>query len=338
MTPKIDNKRPKSVQPQKSAIGPGFSPNHRSNSMCTAKPCEKTDDSKSNYFVILQKLKPDGSSSSILQEEVKNDIIVESKTFLDPPSDKNIGPTGTFEQVEEQEIETCVTLPEMEAVSESEQAIICEFSESDVTQVTAGNETCGVGEQNCEHATFTPDDGEHSESPLKFDKQFSLESKTLGDDNSTLDRETECHQDDSSAIEMGTSFSNETHFEDAKYDFLENLVATKNASQSEKNCTVPLASSGDEINDNEHDEITDHESDDKSDVSSEFEVDTSCYVNYPDDLRPSVRLPQRLTSRRSTVLLSASLLCTGADTDQDWDLEREKRGHRGCWNWLSNRF
>ena len=43
--------------------------------------------------------------------------------------------------------------------------------------------------------------------------------------------------------------------------------------------------------------------------ASQPHIDPSRFVSYPDDLRPSLRLPQRLTSRRSTVFLQSSLCC-----------------------------
>ena len=332
VTPKIDNKRPKSVQVNERAVEPHIS---ISRAVDKEKPDEPMEESLSTYLVILQNLKPDGSSSSIMQEEdLRNDNVGESETFQDPPSDKNITPTGTLEQVKGQEIETYVTFPRMEDV---QNPVICEFSESDDTRVTGGNETCIVGEQNCEHSTFFSDEEKTFTSTLLYGEQFSIaDSETLGDDESTLEtgKEIKCQKEEESAIEMERPFCNKTFFDKVNdVDALVNAVITDNASQKEeniieKNCAVQSDSASDNITD----ESTDHESDDdktdhESDASSKFEIDTSCYVNYPEDLRPSLRLPQRLTSRRST-----SLFCT------DWDLETDKRGHGGCWNWLSTRL
>ena len=334
MTPKIDNKRPKSVQVNKSTVDPNIS---TTRAVDKEKPDERTEESLSNYLVILQNLKPDGSSSSIMQEEDlrKNDSVGESETFQDTPSDKNITPTGTLEQVKGQEIEPYVTFPRMEDV---QNPVICEFSESDDTRVTGGNETCIVGEQNCEHSTFYSDEGKTFTSPLLYVEQLSIaDSETLGDDESTLETgiEMKCQKEESVIEMLGRPFCNKTFFYKVNdVDSLVNAVVTDNASQKEENmfeqnCSVQSDSTIDNIND----ERTDHESDDdntddhESDASSKSEIDTSCYVNYPEDLRPSLRLPQRLTSRRST-----SLFCT------DWDLETDKRGHGGCWNWLSTRL
>ena len=363
MTPKVDNKRPKSVQAIKSTLGV-LSQNISSSasaSIHNEKINENTEESGCNYLVILQNLKPDDSLSSSQQEEVKKDFFGENKIFQDS-SEKDIILTGTDEpeQVKEREIETFVTFPTKDDVSESENAIICEFSESDVTPVTRGIETCIVGELDCEHSTFYSDEEKPLKSPLLYDKQFSL----VGDDSSTFQTEIElkCQQEEN-ANKMGTSFGNETYYEELNNDdLLKN--ASDHASQDEEivigqNCTDPLAASvSDESNENEQTQIDfesdyvkpDYESDDdqndngklnpnsEASSSSESDVDTSVYVNYPEDLRPSRRLPQRLTSRRSTTLLPASLLCTGADMGHDWDLEHDKRGHGGCWNWLSTRF
>ena len=177
VTPKIDNKRPKSVQVNKSTVEPNIS---TSRAVDKEKPDERTEESLSNYLVILQNLKPDGSSSSIMQEEDlrKNDSVGESETFQDTPSDKNITPTGTLEQVKGQEIEPYVTFPRMEDV---QNPIICEFSESYDTRVTGGNETCIVGEQNCEHSTFYSDEEKTFTSPLLNVEQLSIaDSETLG--------------------------------------------------------------------------------------------------------------------------------------------------------------
>ena len=367
----MDNKRPKSVQATKSTLGvlrQNIS-SSASASIHNEQINENTEESGCNYLVILQNLKPDDSLSSTQQEEVKKDFFGENKIFQDSTSEKDITLTGTAEpeQVKEREIETYVTFPTKDDVSESEHAIICEFSESDVTPVTRGIETCIVGELNCEHSTFYSDEEKPSKSPLLYDKQFSLDSKTVvEDDSSTFQTEIElkCQQEEN-ANKMGTSFGNETYDEEVNNDdLLKNEVASDKASQEEEividqNCTDPLAASAsDESNENEQTQIDfesdyvkpDYESDDdqsdndkldpesEASSSSESDVDTSCYVNYPEDLRPSRRLPQRLTSRRSTTLLPASLLCTGADIGHDWDLEHDKRGHGGCWNWLSTRF
>ena len=61
------------------------------------------------------------------------------------------------------------------------------------------------------------------------------------------------------------------------------------------------------------------------------------YVNYPHDLRPSHRLPQRMSSRRSTALIYRSLccgLCQTLDTDTWEDVDK----NRGCWAWFSNKI
>ena len=61
------------------------------------------------------------------------------------------------------------------------------------------------------------------------------------------------------------------------------------------------------------------------------------YVNYPHDLRPSHRLPQRMSSRRSTALIYRSLccgLCQTFDTDTWEDVDK----NRGCWAWFSNKI
>ena len=64
----------------------------------------------------------------------------------------------------------------------------------------------------------------------------------------------------------------------------------------------------DDDDDDGYEEISD------SEAEAEAGVDPSIYVNYPSDLRPSHRLPRRLTSRRSTWA--------------QWP-------HSGCWAWLS---
>lgn len=50
-------------------------------------------------------------------------------------------------------------------------------------------------------------------------------------------------------------------------------------------------------------------------AESQPHIDPSRFVSYPDDLRPSFRLPQRLTSRRSTVFLQSSLCCCQASRE-----------------------
>ena len=62
-----------------------------------------------------------------------------------------------------------------------------------------------------------------------------------------------------------------------------------------------------------------------SPAESETELDPSRFVSYPDDLRPSYRLPQRLTSRRSTMFLQSSLCCCQRTR------ERRDTEDRGCW-------
>ena len=62
-----------------------------------------------------------------------------------------------------------------------------------------------------------------------------------------------------------------------------------------------------------------------SPADSETELDPSRFVSYPDDLRPSYRLPQRLTSRRSTMFLQSSLCCCQRTR------ERRDTEERGCW-------
>ena len=278
------------------------------------------------------------------EENLRNDSAGESETFPDPSNDKNISLTGSLEQFKEKEIESFVTFTRMENV---QNPIICEFSESDDTRVTGGIETCIDGEQNCEHSTFYSGEEKTFTSSLLYDEQFPIaDSETLSDDESTLETEIEIKcQKEESAIEMGGPFCNKTNFEEVnEVHSLVNAVATDDASQIEeviieKHCSVQLDSVSVDINDEriDHesdDDKTDHNSDDhESDVSSKSDIDTSCYVNYPDDLRPSLRLPQRLTSRRST-----SLFCTGPGLGQDWDLETDKRGHGGCWSWLSTRL
>ena len=377
MTPKVDNKRPKSVQVIKSTTTIRNISSSRSSG--NEKTNDKREESPCNYLVILQNLKQDGSLSTSLQDEVKKDIFCESKPFQDS-SDNSITLTGTVDQVKGQEIETYVTFPTKD---ESEQAIICEFSESDDTPVTRGIETC-IGEQNCEHSTFYPD--EQKPRSLLYDKQFSLNSITSEHDSSTYkpEKDIKCQKEENIKRTEATFRKNEIFFDEVNLDeteikcqyeenpikmneplsinetysveddLLKNEVATDNASSKEEivieeNCTVHLSSGSDEFNEKDEpnghltdDDKSEQESDDdrfdhesNASLSSDSEVDTSCYVNYPDDLRPSHRLPQRLTSRRSTTLLPPSLLCTGADLGHDWSLEQDKRGHGGCWSWLS---
>ena len=72
---------------------------------------------------------------------------------------------------------------------------------------------------------------------------------------------------------------------------------------------------------------------------SEMTEDVTKYVNFPEDLRPSYRLPQRLTSRRSTAFFSSSTCCGGVkdvfsgDSMDDDDIA--KRG--GCWSWIGSK-
>ena len=64
-------------------------------------------------------------------------------------------------------------------------------------------------------------------------------------------------------------------------------------------------------------------------VAGEPHLDPSRFVSYPDDLRPSFRLPQRLTSRRSTVFLQSSLCCCHASRER-----RESGSDNGGLSWL----
>ena len=269
MTPKVDNKRPKSVQVIKSTTTTRNISSSRSSG--NEKPNEKREESPCNYLVILQNLKQDGSLSTSLQDEVKKDIFCESNTFQDS-SDNSNTVTGTLEQVKGQEIETYVTFPTKD---ESEQAIICEFSESDDTPLTRGIETCIVGEQNCEHSTFYPDEQKPLKRSLLYDKQFSLNSITSGDDSSTYkpEKDIKCQKEENMIKTEAPFRENEIFFDEVNLDeteiqcqyeentiktneplsinetfsveddLLKNEVATENASSKEEtvieeNCTV----------------------------------------------------------------------------------------------------
>ena len=67
----------------------------------------------------------------------------------------------------------------------------------------------------------------------------------------------------------------------------------------------------------------------KDQLAGEPHLDPSRFVSYPDDLRPSFRLPQRLTSRRSTVFLQSSLCCCQASRER-----REPGSDYGGLSWL----
>ena len=67
----------------------------------------------------------------------------------------------------------------------------------------------------------------------------------------------------------------------------------------------------------------------KDQLAGEPHLDPSRFVSYPDDLRPSFRLPQRLTSRRSTVFLQSSLCCCQASRER-----RESGSDYGGLSWL----
>ena len=64
---------------------------------------------------------------------------------------------------------------------------------------------------------------------------------------------------------------------------------------------------------------------DVSDLHQPETIDPSRYVSYPSDLRPSHRLPQRLTSRRSTVFLQSSLCCCPGSRERR-DSDSDNRG------------
>ena len=85
----------------------------------------------------------------------------------------------------------------------------------------------------------------------------------------------------------------------------------------------------------------------KEDLSSDnlsSTDDTSMFVNFPDDLRPSCRLPQRLTSRRSTAFFYSSACCgdlrdiSCCTNSSDFKEDVENIKPKGCWSWLGPRF
>ena len=68
-------------------------------------------------------------------------------------------------------------------------------------------------------------------------------------------------------------------------------------------------------------------------------------MNYPEDLRPSYRLPQRLTSRRSTAFFYSSICCGDLkevfgvnNYDDPCESDSEQQKKKGCWHWLSSKF
>ena len=48
-------------------------------------------------------------------------------------------------------------------------------------------------------------------------------------------------------------------------------------------------------------------------------IDPAAYINYPEDQRPSFRLPQRMTSRRSTIFPTPTLCCISTPRAEDWE-------------------
>ena len=48
-------------------------------------------------------------------------------------------------------------------------------------------------------------------------------------------------------------------------------------------------------------------------------IDPATYVNYPEDQRPSFRLPQRMTSRHSTIFPATTLCWIGMPSADDWE-------------------
>ena len=344
VTPKIDNKRPKSVPTIQSTVGKTISSLDSDGKYFKANLQETAEDNRqqlstNNYCIVtLKNIEPE---HPFLEKEMKLDSFCEIKTLRDKIIKTSPDPltAASVEEVKRQEIETDVTCSNEGT-----------FSESDDILKTGGIESCIDSKKNSSERTSTfcsekenfKKLKEEVETLLLYDKQFQLDATdyndvtTLESHPNTETDVSKCQIQDDNEIKIISPSINENDSEDdlcilekvsIKDEFLKNDI--------EKNCTNQITS--DVSEDIENDLCTEHESDE----SSEADTDPGCYVNFPDDLRPSHRLPQRLTSRRSTALFPPSLCCTeagGEDLGQSWDPGPVKQGHGGCWRWLSTRF
>ena len=107
---------------------------------------------------------------------------------------------------------------------------------------------------------------------------------------------------------------------------LSSRVSEKQIEEEKKE--VKISSVADTISDALSDQVLIEDLSDLEITDPRPPIDPSRFVAYPDDLRPSFRLPQRLTSRRSTVFLQSSLCCCQASRERR-DSGSDKRGGLG---------
>ena len=195
-------------------------------------------------------------------------------------------------------------------------------------------------------------DGEENKVKEKYD-EISLEGLSLFDEPSLEDKvEDESCQSDVVSLNPGDS-QPETKWEDNPDQTLE--LNAENISESLSNKSVMQELSDNDINDDElevkvnkmvsiesgsdcfsdqivREDLAERRWEDRgvscpgsSLEGSRSELDPGRFVSYPEDMRPSYRLPQRLTSRRSTMFLQRSLCCC----------QRTREVESDGWGWTS---
>ena len=287
----------------------------------------------------LEKTSPEeceSDNTSVLTKQESSQSVTSSTYFVfleksEPASDlvteKIYTKTDNFESSsissEERDVESDVKCPEIKFVGEDGENIVENVS------LVGGDILTDLHNEETENSSI--------QKRVSF--QNNMENTTKFDDNSVTKLDSvakELHNNETEEKLNNMILDNHTDVDvdvvgetdslhtDVKDDFDGNVQSTNSILQEDivKNYKFY----GDD-RDNSEDESS----------KDSLDGDVTHYVNYPHDLRPSYRLPQRMSSRRSTTLIYGSLccgMCQTLDTDTWEDLDK----NRGCWAWLSNKL